>query len=108
MIDLDKIIGSAHKSGKTYLGFKQTVDAAKTGKAVILILASNCPGKLQSDIQHYANLSKTPLHMYTGTSQDLGIACGKPFRVSAMAVRTLTDPALLRMVKESYEQKEES
>ena len=108
MIDLDRIINSALKSGRVYLGFKQTMNVAKTGKAVVLILSSNCPGNLQKDIQYYATLSKTPLHVYHGTSKDLGVACGKPFMVSAMAVRNLTDPGLLKMIKESHEQKEQS
>ena len=108
MIDVDRIINSALKSGRLYLGFKQTRNAAKTGKAVALILSSNCSTKLQKDIQHHATLSKTPLLLYHGTAQDLGTACGKPFIVSAMTVRSLTDPQLLKTIKESNEQKEQS
>lgn len=108
MIDVDRLIKSALKSGRIYLGFKQTKNAAKTGKAVAIILSSNCPSESQKDIQHYATLSKIPLCAYDGTSQDLGVACGKHFMVSAMTVRSLTDPELLKMIRESTEKKEES
>ncbi|MDQ1280073.1 MAG: large subunit ribosomal protein L30e [Thermoproteota archaeon] len=108
MIDVDRIINSALKSGRVYLGFKQTKNAAKTGKAVALILSSNCSVKLQKDIQQYATLSKTPLLIYHGTSQDLGVACGKPFIVSAMTIRNLTDSQLLKSIKESNEQTEQA
>ncbi len=106
MIDVDRVINSALKSGRVFLGFKQTKNAAKTGKAVALILSSNCSAKIQKDIQLYATLSKTPLLIYHGTSQDLGIACGKHFFVSAMTVRSLTDTQLIKTIKDSVEQTE--
>ena len=107
-IDLDKIIKSAIKSGKIFIGSKQTINAAETGKAVALIHALNCSENIKEELQYYANLSKIPLYTYYGSTSDLGLACGKPFLISAIAVRSLSEPELLRMIKESYEQKNQN
>jgi len=101
MVDVDKVIRSALKSGKVYLGSKQTINAARTGKAVALVQASNCPEAVRSEIGSYARLSKIPVYTYSGSALDLGLMCGKPFMVSAMTIRTLSDSELLRVVKES-------
>ena len=101
MIDVDKVIRSALKSGKVLFGSKQTINAARTGKAVALIQASNCPEKLQSEIRSHADMSKIPVYTYSGSALDLGLICGKPFMVSAMTIRTLSDQELLRVIKES-------
>ena len=101
MIDLDRVIKSALKSGKIFLGSKQAINAARTGKAVALIQASNCPEYVRKEIEAHADLSKIPVYSYSGSALDLGLMCGKPFMVSAMTIRTLSDPELLRVVKES-------
>ena len=101
MVDVDKVIRSALKSGKILLGSKQTINAARTGKAVALIQASNCPERIRTELRTHADISKTPVYTYSGSALDLGLMCGKPFMVSSMTIRTLSDPELLRVVKES-------
>jgi large subunit ribosomal protein L30e len=91
MIDLDRVIRSAVRSRKIYLGSKRTLDAARSGKAAVIITSSNCPD---------TSLSGTPIWTYRGPSLELGEACEKNFPVSALAVREITEPELLRMVKE--------
>lgn len=103
MVDLNRVISSAVKSGKALLGSKQTLDAAKSGKAMALIVASNCPAKILSDIKRYSDLSKIPLYVYPASSSDLGSACGKPFAVSALAIRETSEPDILKMRKELSE-----
>lgn len=103
MVDLNRIISSAVKSGKVFFGSKQALDAAKSGRAVALIVASNCPSKILTDLQHYSNLSKIPLYTYPASSSDLGIACGKPFAISALTIREISDHEILRMMRESGE-----
>ena len=99
MIDLDRVIRSAIKSRKIYFGSKRTVDAARSGKATVIITSSNCPDRIRRDIQYHAGLSGIPLYTYSGSSLDVGMACGKNFPVSALAVREISEPELLRMVK---------
>lgn len=98
---LNRIIVSATKSGKMFFGSKQALDAAKSGKAVALIAASNCPPALLADIRRYSALSKIHVYVYPATSSDLGAACRKPFAVSALTIREISDPDVLRMIRES-------
>ena len=84
-----------------FFGSKQALDAAKSGKAVALITASNCPLELLADIRRYSALSKIPLYVHSATSLDLGAACGKHFAVSALTIREISDPDVLRMIRES-------
>lgn len=43
----------------------------------------------KSETEYYAMLAKTGVHHYSGSNVDLGTACGKYFRVGALAI---TDP----------------
>lgn len=105
-VDLDRIIASAVKSGKMFFGSKKALDAAKSGKAVALILASNCPPESLADIRRHSALSKIPLYVHSSTSSELGAACGKPFAVSALTIREISDPDVLRMIRESRDASE--
>lgn len=106
MVDLNRVIASAVKSGKVLFGSKQALDAAKSGKAVALIVASNCPPRILADVRRYSVLSKIPVYAHSATSSDLGAACGKPFAVSTLTVREINDPDVLRMIRESGEARE--
>jgi large subunit ribosomal protein L30e len=101
MIDFEKVIKTANKSGRMFLGFKKAMEAAQSGKAVALIVASNCPQAILNQLKHHAALSNMPVHTYTSTSADLGMVCGKPFAVSAVTIRTLSDSTLLKALKET-------
>ena len=74
------------KSGKSVLGYKSTLKSLRQGKAMLVIIADNCPPLKKSEIEYYAMLAKTNVHHYTGNNIDLGTSCGKLFRVSTLAV----------------------
>ena len=101
MIDFEKVIKTTNKSGKMFLGFNKAMEAAQSGKAVALIIASNCPQGRLHQLIHHAALSKIPVHTYPSNSVDLGMVCGKPFAVSAVTIRTLSDSSLLKSLKET-------
>jgi large subunit ribosomal protein L30e len=101
VIDVNKAIVTAVKTGKVILGSKRTIDAVRTGKAKLVILASNCPPTVRGDIEYYARLSKIPVYIYQGNSIDLGETCGKVFTVAAMAIREPGDSEILKLVEES-------
>jgi len=87
------------KTGKVQFGCREALDAAKTGKARLIVIASNCPEPDKSDILYNARLSEVPVHVYSGTSMDLGAACEKPFLVAALAVREPGDSEILRLAE---------
>lgn len=98
---IDKAIATVVKTGKVALGVKRTLEAARTGKAKLIIIASNCPENLRADILYYAQLSKVSVYLYPSSSRDLGIACRKPFTVAALAVKEPGDSAILKLVETS-------
>jgi len=102
MVDFQRIIKSASKSGKIFYGSKKTAELASKGRADVIIVASNCPPRTYHRIKQFTQFSNTSLHVYPGTSIDLGMVCEKPFATSAIAIRNL-EPDLLKILKESNE-----
>jgi large subunit ribosomal protein L30e len=99
MIDVNKQLKIAVKTGKVEFGCKSALDAARAGKAKLIVLASNCPERYREDIAYYAKLSQIPIYVYSSTSIDLGAACGKPFAVSALTVKESGDSEILRLAE---------
>ncbi len=97
MIDVNKQIRMAVKTGKVELGTKQTLEAARLARAKLIVLASNCPEPYRTDIEYNARISQVPIFVYSGTSLDLGSVCEKPHLVSAIAVREQGDSEILKL-----------
>lgn len=108
MIDVEKAIGTAVKTGKVVLGANEAVRNAHSGKAKLIVVAANCPRGARGDIEYYGKLSNVSVVVYRGTSIDLGMACGKPFMVSALSVKESGDSDILRWVEEPSLEEEEA
>ena len=96
-VDVNKQIQIVLRTGKVALGAKEALESAKFAKAKLLILAANCPENERSDIMYYAEQSSIPVHIYAGTSIDLGSACGKNFVVSALTIREPGDSEIMKL-----------
>ena len=107
MIDVNKAIGTAVKTGKVMFGAGNSLKSVKVGRARLILLASNCPKEVREDIEHFGKLSEIPVVIYNGSSIDLGAACGKPFVVSVLTVREPGDSDILKLVKEGKKAREE-
>jgi len=68
VIDTNKAIASAVKTGKVSFGVTSAIQNAQTGRAKLIILASNAPKDVQEDVEYYSKLSKVPLIVYKGSS----------------------------------------
>lgn len=101
MIDIDKAIASAVKTGKVSFGANAALQNAKTGKAKMIILASNCPKDIKDDIEYYGKISKVPVITYKGGSMDLAEVSGKMFIISAMSIRESGDSDILKVIETS-------
>jgi large subunit ribosomal protein L30e len=99
MMDLNKQISMVVKTGKVELGCNKATDAAKTGKARLIVIASNCPEPEKSSILYNAKVSEVPVYVYSGTSMDLGTACEKPFLVAALTVKEPGDSEILKLAE---------
>lgn len=99
MIDVDKAIAAAVKTGKVSFGASSAVQSAQTGRAKLIIIAANAPKNVRGDIEYYSSLSKVPLIVYKGSSLDLAAVCGKPFTVSALSIREPGDSEILKLTE---------
>jgi len=106
MIDIDKAIASAVKTGKVTFGTNAALQNAKTGRAKIIILASNCPKESKEKIEYYGKISNVPVITYKGTSMDLAEVSNKMFIISALSIRESGDSEILKVI-ETNEVKEE-
>ncbi|XHH10333.1 MAG: 50S ribosomal protein L30e [Candidatus Bathyarchaeia archaeon] len=101
MINIDKAIASAVKTGKVSFGANAALQNAKTGKAKMIILASNCPKDIKDNIEYYGKISKVPVITYKGTSMDLAEVAGKLFIISALSIRESGDSDILKVIETS-------
>ncbi len=98
MIDIDKALASAVKTGKVSFGANTALQNAKTGKAKMIVLASNCPKDIKEQVEYYGEISKVPVITYKGTSIDLAEVCSKLFIISAMSIRETGDSEILKVI----------
>ncbi len=106
MIDIDKAISTAVKTGKVSFGSNSTIQSAKTGKAKMIVLAINSPKNPREDIEYYSKLSNIPILIYDGSSIDLAAICAKTFVVSALTIKEPGDSEILRLTEEEAEEAE--
>lgn len=106
MIDIDKAIASAVKTGKVSFGANSALLNAKTGKAKMIVLAANCPKEVKDSIEYYSKISKVPVLNYKGASMDLANICNKLFIISAISIREPGDSEILKAVEMQYYENE--
>lgn len=99
MIDVDKAIATAVKTGKVIFGANEAIRSAKTGKARLILVASNSPSQTRENLEYYEKLSQIPVVTYKGNSIDLGIVCGKRFGIAALTVKEPGDSDILKLAE---------
>src|SRR5207247_4424838 len=80
VIDVTRALRVATDTGEVRFGLREVRRAAKSKKAKLVVLASNCPAEATR------NLGDIRVFRFGGTNVDLGAACGVPFSVAAVAV----------------------
>jgi large subunit ribosomal protein L30e len=93
-MDLAHALKVALETGKVRIGVTETLAAAKSKKARLLIVSTTCP---DASLKAERAVGKIPVYHYDGTAVDLGQACGKPFPISAMAVLDPGSSAILTL-----------
>ncbi|MHC1624810.1 MAG: 50S ribosomal protein L30e [Methermicoccaceae archaeon] len=81
-VDWSKTLLSVIKTGKVYFGAKQTLKAIRDNEAQLVILASNCPEDIRTEVES----SDVKVVYYPGVGVDLGTVCGKPFSVTSLTI----------------------
>lgn len=96
VFDIDTNIKVALKTGEVVYGKNQVLKKIRQNPFKMIIVASNCPYELMSELKHYNNLSENEIyiHKYKGSSWDLGLACAKPYMISAIGIYSYGDSEL--------------
>src|SRR5438093_13164872 len=87
MVDVNKQIRRAVKSGKVGFGSKDALSSAASARAKLIILAKNCRESDREDILHNAEQSEVPGYIFPGSSLDLGAVRENPVAGAALVVR---------------------
>lgn len=85
---IEGTIQSAVKSDKAIIGYKESMKAMKSGGAKAVIVSNNIPEAMSAEIKHNATVGGAELEIFQGSSKDLGTACGKPFPVSVLVIKS--------------------
>jgi len=86
---LAKVLKEAMKGGKSAVGAKESIAAVKGSKAVLC--TRSIPATLGSRLREEAKKHGVPIVELTQSSADLAKMIGRPYRVSAIAVRNVSD-----------------
>ena len=83
------------KSGRYSLGLNETLKTLRTGSAKLILIASNCPALMRSQVEYYAHLAGVGVHHYKGNNIELGTACGRYFRVGVVSITDAGDSDII-------------
>ncbi len=97
-MDLQRQLRLAIDTGDVAVGFKESMKSVKTGKAKLLILASNSTKEFEK-LSKEAKASKVLIYRFRDSNIDLGVACGRRHPVSVLAVKKLGDSEILDLIK---------
>jgi large subunit ribosomal protein L30e len=95
-MDFNASLRRAIKTGDVLLGQNRTEKCVQSGKARMVVVAGNCPGEFTKKLAGHPDLF---VHIFEGSSVQLGKACGKPFMVSALAVADPGESDLLSLTR---------
>jgi large subunit ribosomal protein L30e len=85
-MSLTKQITLALKEGRVLFGIRSAKRAITSGKVETIVVASNCPVTLVSELENLSKISGFSLSSFDGSNTELGTLCRKPFPVSVLVV----------------------
>lgn len=86
---LSKVLKDAMKGGKSAVGAKESIAAVKGSRAVLC--TRSIPSALGSRLREEAKKHGVPVVELSQSSAELARMVGRPYRVSAIAVRNVSD-----------------
>lgn len=92
-MDLKTSLSVCVKTGKTYMGTRETIRALLIGNPKKIIISKDC--KEKNRIEYYCKLSGTDYTIVNLSSLTLGEYCGKPFPVSCLTIINPGDSNIL-------------
>lgn len=74
------------KAGNVVIGTEKTMKSLRLGRIQKVFLSSNCPQKIEKDINYYAGLVGAEALKLEYPNDELGVICKKPFSISVLAL----------------------
>ncbi|KAI5192742.1 large subunit ribosomal protein L30e [Nematocida minor] len=75
------------KTGKYYVGFRQTMTSLINESCKYIILTKNYPEVKKMQLEYYAKLGgNVPVYMFDGSNRDLANLCGAHFRMGVISI----------------------
>lgn len=96
-VHLAKVLKEAMKSGKSALGAKESIAAVKGSKAILC--SRSLPLALGSKLREQAKEHGVPVVELTQTSAELARLVGRPYKVSAIALRGVSDADVKQLTR---------
>ncbi len=94
---LAKLLKDAMKGGKSAVGAKESIAAVKGSKAVLC--TRSIPPALGTKLREEAKKQGVPVVELTLSSAELARMVGRPYRVSAIAVRNVSDADVKQLMR---------
>jgi large subunit ribosomal protein L30e len=96
-VALKKLLKEAMKGGKSPLGAKETLSGLKGSRA--LLISTSVPPIMGAKLREEAEKQKVPIVEAGITSAELGRLVGKPYNVSAIALKSVSESDVKQLVK---------
>ncbi len=96
-MEADEELRESERTGEVVLGSNETLEATKSGEAQLTVISTSPPKEVEEKLRKYTDENDISLHYYPGGSKDLGLALGKPFSVSVLAVLDVGDSSVLEL-----------
>ena len=95
---LARVLKEALKTGKFTIGTKEVISEMKSSKMVIAASTISSLGTPEGGLLKEAEKNKVPVVKIDKSSAQLGRMLGKPFRVSAIALRVVAEGDFRQLV----------
>ncbi|MDA4127059.1 MAG: ribosomal L7Ae/L30e/S12e/Gadd45 family protein [Thaumarchaeota archaeon] len=94
---LSKVLKEAMKGGKSVVGAKESIAAVKGSKAVLC--TKSIPPALGARLREEAKKHGVPVVELPQSSSELARMVGRPYKVSAMALRNVSDSDVKQLMR---------
>jgi len=94
---LSKVLKDAMKGGKTAVGAKESLASIKGSKAILL--TRSVPAALGAKLREEAQKHAVPVVELSHSSAELARMIGRPYRVSAVALRSVSEADVNQLMR---------
>ena len=94
---LSKVLKDAMKGGKTAIGAKESIASMKGSKAILL--TRSVPAALAEKLRAEAKKHEVPVVELPQSSAELARLVGRPYRVSAVALRSVSEADVNQLMR---------